>query len=150
MDDIVESDIDWDSYFLKLCDSVAVKSKDFSKKVGAIITTPSHENIMSGYNGIPKFLKDKKYRFLRPEKYNWTVHAEMNCIDIAARTGTKLEGGTLYCNYYPCKSCALHIVNVGIKKVVTYKKPDSPEYIDYGFDLSEEMFLEAKIEIVEL
>lgn len=50
-----------------------------------------------------------------------TAHAEQNAIAHAARTGTSLEGGTLYCQMTPCYVCAKMIINSGITRVVAKK-----------------------------
>jgi dCMP deaminase len=43
-----------------------------------------------------------------------TTHAEANLVSWAARTGTTLEGSTLWCTHSPCFACAKLLVNVGI------------------------------------
>ena len=47
-----------------------------------------------------------------------TIHAEQNAICQAARYGISLEGAYLYCKMEPCRTCALLIVSVGIRRVV--------------------------------
>lgn len=139
----------WHNIYMNMCDVAAEPSKDSSVKVGCIFTNDENRIVVTGYNGIPRKLEDTPERLERPAKYDWTVHAEMNCIDYAAKEGVALKGSTVYSNYYPCSECASHLVNVEIKRLVTYTKPDSPEYKNYGFDLSEAKFREAGIEIVE-
>ena len=51
-----------------------------------------------------------------------TVHAEQNAIAQAARRGIALEGSTLYCRMTPCRTCAMLIINCGIKRVVCQRK----------------------------
>lgn len=51
-----------------------------------------------------------------------TVHAEQNAICQAARLGIALDGGTLYCKMTPCHTCAMLIINCGIKRVVCERK----------------------------
>ena len=51
-----------------------------------------------------------------------TIHAEQNAICQAARYGIPLEGAVLYCSMEPCRTCALLIVSVGIRKVVARKR----------------------------
>ena len=50
-----------------------------------------------------------------------TLHAEQNAIVQAARIGTAIDGGTLFCHMTPCYTCAKMIINAGIKRVVAYK-----------------------------
>jgi len=51
-----------------------------------------------------------------------TLHAEQNAIIQAARFGIPLEGATLYCKMTPCRTCAMMIINAGIKRVVCEKR----------------------------
>jgi len=46
------------------------------------------------------------------------VHAEMEAILAAGRTGRSVRGGTLYTTTFPCHTCAKHIVGAGIKEVI--------------------------------
>lgn len=47
-------------------------------------------------------------------------HAEVNCINNAARNGVCTLGATLYlsCDILPCKNCLCEIINAGIVEVV--------------------------------
>ncbi|MBN1340212.1 MAG: cytidine/deoxycytidylate deaminase family protein, partial [Bacteroidales bacterium] len=67
-----------------------------------------------------------------------TVHAEQNAICQAARLGIALEGSTLYCRMTPCRTCAMLIINCGIKRVVCEMKYHSAAE-------SEAMFRDAGI-----
>ncbi|MDD4067851.1 MAG: cytidine/deoxycytidylate deaminase family protein, partial [Bacteroidales bacterium] len=69
-----------------------------------------------------------------------TVHAEQNAICQAARRGIALDGATLYCRMTPCRTCAMLIINCGIKRVVCEKKYHAGEE-------SEEMFKQAGIKL---
>ncbi|ESX62814.1 deoxycytidylate deaminase [Mesorhizobium sp. LSHC422A00] len=51
-------------------------------------------------------------------EYSRSIHAEMEAIVSAGRTGkTGMVGGTLYTTTFPCHNCARHIVAAGISKV---------------------------------
>ncbi|RYG58030.1 MAG: hypothetical protein EON56_00915 [Alphaproteobacteria bacterium] len=50
-------------------------------------------------------------------EYSRAIHAEMNAVLSAARSGHSPKGGTLYCTTYPCHNCARHLVNAGINRV---------------------------------
>lgn len=67
-----------------------------------------------------------------------TVHAEQNAICQAARLGIALDGGTLYCKMTPCHTCAMLIINCGIKRVVCERKYHAGEE-------SERMFRQAGV-----
>jgi dCMP deaminase len=69
-----------------------------------------------------------------------TVHAEQNAICQAARRGIALDGATLYCRMTPCRTCAMLIINCGIKRVVCERKYHA------GAE-SEELFRQAGIKL---
>jgi len=69
-----------------------------------------------------------------------TVHAEQNAICQAAKLGISLNGATLYCRMTPCRTCAMLIINSGIKRIVCEKKYHA------GAE-SEAMFAQCWIEI---
>ncbi|NWF85210.1 MAG: dCMP deaminase family protein [Bryobacteraceae bacterium] len=128
---------DWDRYFLEICRVVAVRSKDPSTKVGCVIVGPAHEIRSTGYNSLPRHIRDDKpERFERPAKYLWIEHAERNAIYNAARAGTPLEGCSLYADLMPCMDCARAIVQAGIVEVVV----DETRYQQYSGPMYSEQF----------
>ena len=70
-----------------------------------------------------------------------TLHAEQNAIIQAARFGIPLEGATLFCKMTPCRTCAMMIINAGIKRVVCEKRYHADED-------TINMFKQAGIELV--
>ena len=69
-----------------------------------------------------------------------TLHAEQNAIIQAARFGIPLEGATLYCKMTPCRTCAMMIINSGLKRVVCEKR--------YHADSDTiDMFKQAQVEL---
>jgi deoxycytidylate deaminase len=69
------------------------------------------------------------------------VHAEQNAISFAARWGVELEGAQAVVTHQPCLSCAMSIINSGIKSV-TYVHP-------YRLRDGLELLLSAGIEVRE-
>jgi len=116
---------DWDTYFISLLDPIAARSKDPNTKTGCLITGPDHEIRSTGYNSLPRGVRDDQdiwpERFGRPEKYYWFEHAERNAIYNAARVGTPLLGCTIYINWLSCMDCARGIIQSGIARVVVDK-----------------------------
>ncbi|MBI1353426.1 MAG: cytidine deaminase [Acidobacteria bacterium] len=55
-------------------------------------------------------------------EYGRAVHAEMEALLAAGRTGCSPLGGTLYTTTFPCHNCARHIVAAGVRRVV-YVEP---------------------------
>ncbi|WP_333822015.1 anti-phage dCTP deaminase [Pinisolibacter sp.] len=51
-------------------------------------------------------------------EYSRSIHAEMDALFSAARSGISPVRGTLYTTTYPCHNCARHLVTAGIRSVV--------------------------------
>jgi dCMP deaminase len=139
----------WDLYHLNGCLSyVRLKSKDPSRKNGCILTGSFNQIIMSGFNGFAIGLEDDPElvpeRYEGEAKYLNTLHAEEGAIILAARTGVKIEGASLYCSLYPCLPCAIRIVHAGIKTVITL---DGPEEKRYNFAESRQRFNEGGVAV---
>jgi len=146
-----ESRPDWDRYFLDLCEAVARRATCDRGRSGCVIV--KDKRIMTtGYVGAPAGLPhcDEAGHDLRKViDYNdnitqhcvRTLHAEQNAIIQAARFGIPLEGATLFCKMTPCRTCAMMIINAGIKRVVCEKR--------YHADADTiELFKQAGVELV--
>lgn len=135
----------WDLRFLNLAKEIATWSKDPSTKVGCVIA--NEKFIVSlGFNGFPKNMNDDKVLYYdRETKYSRTIHAELNAI---LNTKQSLIGLTIYCTLFPCSNCALHIIQSGIKRLVSPKidlEKDSL-WID-SFNKSKSFLDEAEVDI---
>lgn len=169
----------WDVKFINLACYHSTWSKDQSTKVGAVIVGNSNEILSTGYNGFPRGVNEAKTpkwyykwvgglaptmvpifqkeqeelrkRWERPMKYLYTEHAERNAIYNAARVGAKLEGSTLYMNFYPlpCADCARAVIQAGISCIIG---PDrtfpgvGTQWKEHMVE-SETMLREARVEI---
>lgn len=140
----------WDRYFLDLCEAVARRATCNRGRSGCVIV--KDKRIMTtGYVGAPAGLPhcDEAGHDMRKVFDNngvvtqhcvRTLHAEQNAIIQAARFGISLEGATLFCKMTPCRTCAMMIINAGIKRVVCDKR--------YHADADTiEMFKQACIEL---
>lgn len=141
---------DWDTYFMELANTVAMRATCDRGRSGCVIVKDK-QILVTGYVGSPTGLPHcdevghlfRKYIHEDGSITNHcvrTVHAEQNAICQAAKRGIALEGSTLYCRMTPCRTCAMLIINCGIKRVVCERK-----YHD-GKD-SEEMFKQAGIQL---
>jgi len=146
----------WHAYYLAVCRSVALRSKDPATQIGCVIVGPAHEIRSTGYNSFPRGINDRvPERQERPEKYLWIEHAERNAIYNAARAGTGLEGCTIYVELTPCMDCARAIVQAGIARVIVdgdrMRQYSSKRY-DAEFKKVKVLFREAKIrmEVISL
>ena len=107
----------WHRRFLRLAAEIAEFSKDPSTKVGCILVR-DRRIISTGYNGFPRGISDSFDRLLdRDNKYEMTVHAEINAVTTAALHGVSTEGSTAYVTFQPCSRCAAVLINAGIKEV---------------------------------
>jgi dCMP deaminase len=139
----------WDEYYLDICKVVAARSKDPNTQIGCVIAGPAHEIRSTGYNSLPRGIRDDvPERLERPTKYLWMEHAERNAIYNAARCGTPLEGCTLYVEIMPCMDCGRAIVQAGIREVIVSgarMSQYSSEYYDEHFRNVEVLFQEAGV-----
>jgi dCMP deaminase len=121
----------WDRYFLDLCEAVSKRATCNRGRSGCVIV--KDKRIMTtGYVGSPAGLPhcdeaghDMRKVFDNNDNVTQhcvrTLHAEQNAIIQAARFGIPLEGATLFCKMTPCRTCAMMIINSGIKRVVCEK-----------------------------
>ena len=135
------------STFIKIGHILAQESKCISKKVGVVIVKDDRI-ISTGYNGSPKGQLnccDKFDPLIRPdvwgrpvlgenelvphlskvgrdEHHQWSntheIHAELNAIVYAAKSGISIDGATMYCTLTPCANCAKVITQSGIKRII--------------------------------
>jgi dCMP deaminase len=132
-----------DAYYMGIARAVAARGTCSRAKMGAIVVV-GDAVAATGYNGSPRGTRhcDHADRItVRPALISatgWTeeervnegpgdmenghcsraVHAEMNVVANATRSGTSLVGGTLYVTATPCYRCAPLLVQVGITRIV--------------------------------
>ena len=112
--------LSWDEYFMGLAHLSAMRSKDPSTQVGAVIVDQEHKVVGIGYYGLPIGCSDDEFPWDREggmleTKYAFVVHAELNAILNSTRN---LHGCTLYVSLFPCNECAKAIIQSGIRKIV--------------------------------
>jgi dCMP deaminase len=110
----------WDIRFEEMAKLVASWSIDPGTHVGAVAVDAQHVVLATGWNGLPRGMLDLPERLEdRDFKMDHVVHAEMNCLLNASRSGTSLMGSTLYVYGLPiCHRCAVSVVQAGIRRVV--------------------------------
>jgi dCMP deaminase len=109
---------DWDQYFMRIAQQVATRSTCNRKHVGAVIVR-SKMILATGYNGSIRGLDhcDDVGHLMEGGHCVRTVHAEANAIVQAARSGTGLEGATIFVTASPCFNCFKLIANAGIQRI---------------------------------
>jgi dCMP deaminase len=135
----------WDQWFLGLAQYVATASKDPSSQVGCVVVGTEREVLTLGYNGLPRGVADTAERLdNRQLKYALTVHAEANAVANASRTGVSLIGGTLYCTFRLCSSCASLVIQAGVRRVVA-DDVEIPERWIESVNLGSQLLAEAGV-----
>lgn len=138
---------------LEVAKLVSTWSKDPSTKVGAVIADSKNRIVSTGYNGFPRGVEDVMERLEdRSQKYEMTVHAEVNAILSANRSlenSADLEGCTLFTYPLPpCARCATTIIQSGITNVVSLLKVQlsqmNPKWRESN-ELATKMFTEANL-----
>ena len=147
---LIPSRPSWDEYFMELADVAAHRATCDRGRSGCVIVK-DRQLLVTGYVGSPSGLPhcDEVGHLFRKSidaeghittHCVRTVHAEQNAICQAARRGIALDGATLYCRMTPCRTCAMLIINCGIKRVVCERKYHA------GAE-SEELFRQAGVQI---
>lgn len=139
--------ISWEEYWIRQTDLMAERSKDPITRVAAMAVGMENRQLAGGYNGFPKGVIENDERWERPTKYQFVVHAEINMIANAVRTGVKLAGSTMYITIPPCAECAKAVIQSGIVKVVYKNLPSQGSSLDYEHTTT--MFKEAGVELVQ-
>lgn len=118
-----------DKTFINIAKEVGTLSHCTRSKVGAVLVKDG--NLISfGYNGTPAGMDNccEENNVTKDE----VVHAEMNAILKAAKSGNAVEGSTLYLTLSPCKECSKLILQSGVKKVVylnTYRNLEGIQFL---------------------
>ena len=140
----------WDMYFMEIANTVSKRATCDRGRSGCVIVRDK-QILVSGYVGSPNGMPhcDEVGHQLKQIIHEdgsmtthctRTVHAEQNAICQAAKLGIALNGATLYCRMTPCRTCAMLIINCGIKRVVCEKKY-------HAGNESEEMFKICNVQI---
>jgi dCMP deaminase len=138
----------WDEYFMEVCLAIAKRATCDRGRSGCVIAR-DNQILATGYVGSPAGLPhcDQAGHQMKKMLHEdgsisqhcvRTVHAEQNAICQAAKSGVSISGATLYCRMTPCRTCAMMIINCGIKRVVC-------ERVYHSGKESEEMFATAGV-----
>jgi len=111
-----------------------------------VAVDPNRRILETGYNGIPRGVKDLPERMERPAKYLWTSHAEENLVAHAARD--RLLGSTVHVTHLCCARCARSLINAGVAHVVCGDGTTSMPKEE--FEAARTMFEEAGVTLTEV
>lgn len=117
-----------DTVFINIAKETSTLSHCVRSKVGAVLVRDG--NIISfGYNGTPSGMDNHCEE--NGITLNHVIHAEVNAVLKAAKTGNSVDGSTLYLTLSPCLDCSKVILQSGIKRVVYLNEYRNPEGIDF-------------------
>jgi dCMP deaminase len=121
-----------DLYIMNLCFNVSMKSLDPDTKHGCVVIDREGGILTTGYNGPPRGCVDLNVPLTRPDKYDWMLHSEANCIFTAARNGIPLRGSHFYITGIPCFHCLTFMIQVGASRI-TYGPLNSWMHKEEGY-----------------
>jgi dCMP deaminase len=102
----------------------------------------------SGYNGSSRDLdhcEDNNHLMKDGDTHcKNVIHAEINCIAMAARQGISIDDCSIYVTHFPCWECFKVLINCGIKEVYYLNDYKNSEHVN---DAAKK--LDIKIEKVE-
>lgn len=124
----------WDEYFMEIANTVSKRATCDRGRSGCVIARDK-QILVTGYVGSPtnfphcddvghqmkKLIHEDEDGKVTTHCMR-TVHAEQNAICQAAKLGISIKEATLYCRMTPCRTCAMLIINCGLKRVVCEKK----------------------------
>ena len=140
----------WDDYFLDIVRAVSTRGT-CDRGHSACVFVKDKQILVTGYAGSPigfphcdEVGHDLRKSFNEDGSVSVhcvrTVHAEQNALCQAARRGIALEGATVYVNMSPCRTCAMLLINSGVKRVYAEAKYHTGKE-------TEEMFKKANIKL---
>ncbi|KAJ8598471.1 hypothetical protein CTAYLR_010111 [Chrysophaeum taylorii] len=106
--------LSWHDYFASMAILASARSPCERLHVGCVIVRENRVLSM-GYNGF--FAGAPHTSIMAHGHEQATVHAEVNAISHAARTGVGLVGAVAYVTHYPCVNCFKALVSAGIRHI---------------------------------
>eukprot|EP00928_Gymnodinium_smaydae_P034000 TRINITY_DN24199_c0_g2_i3.p1 TRINITY_DN24199_c0_g2~~TRINITY_DN24199_c0_g2_i3.p1 ORF type:complete len:271 (-),score=72.48 TRINITY_DN24199_c0_g2_i3:152-964(-) len=139
----------WDDYFMSVAFLTAMRSKDPSTQVGAVIVNDLNRIIGVGYNGFPSNAPKAAFPWAKASedgqlatKYPYVCHAELNAV--LNKNAESCRGCKLYCTLFPCNECAKVIIQSGIKQVIFASEKNKSQA---GCQASRELFRLCGVEM---
>lgn len=131
---------------MKIAQVVAERSTCLRAKVGAV-AVKDKRIVATGYNGAPAGMPHctqsgcQVYTTYDPdgvkeENCYRTIHAEINAIAQAARSGVSIAGADFYITHSPCIHCLKVLLNTGVKTIY-YVRPYKLEKAGYFLKYSQ-------------
>jgi len=119
---------DWNHYFLSIAQETAKRSPDAQTQCGCVFVK-NNRILGTGYNGYAAGINDTYISNVRPEKYPWMIHAEINCI----LNSKKKKNIIAYITGLPCFPCLNTMYAFGVRSIycgpqASVMRDDDKEY----------------------
>ncbi len=109
---------DWNNYFLSIAFIVSARSRDQETKHGAVIVDKNNLILGTGYNSFIKGVNDASLPSLRPNKYPYIIHSELNAIlNCKVMPRDVRGGGKAYVTGKCCNHCLQSLIQAGVNHV---------------------------------
>ena len=109
---------DWDNYFLSLAFVVSARSRDQETKHGTIIVDRNNLILGTGYNSFIKGMNDASLPKIRPNKYPYMIHSELNAIlNCKVLPREVIGGGKVYVTGRCCNHCLQSLIQSGVNEI---------------------------------
>lgn len=100
--------------FLEIARIVAKRSPDSQTQHGCVLVK-NNRVIATGYNGWNAGSNDDIIPDVRPHKYKFVIHAELNALLNAAKEGVSVDGAVAYITGPSCPECSKALIQCNIK-----------------------------------
>lgn len=108
----------WDEYFMKIAIDISTRSPDAQTKHGCVIIDGNKHILGTGYNAPAKGIDITKIPNVRPLKYPFFIHSEVNALLNMSVSPHSTGGIIVYVTGTPCISCLSCLINSNAKEIV--------------------------------
>lgn len=108
----------WDEYFMKIAIDISTRSPDAQTKHGCVIIDDNKHILGTGYNAPAKGIDITKIPNVRPLKYPFFIHSEVNALLNMSVSPHSTGRIIVYVTGTPCISCLSCLINSNTKEIV--------------------------------
>jgi len=109
---------DWDNYFLSLAFVISSRSRDQETKHGTVIVDRNNLILGTGYNSFIKGMNDASLPIMRPNKYPYMIHSELNAVLNCKVLPREVNGGgKAYVTGRCCNHCLQSLIQSGVNEI---------------------------------
>lgn len=141
--DKISLDIDrpsWPQFYMTQAIEISKRSPDAQTKHGCVFTDMEYHPLSQGYNAPGKGLPHSLIPNLRPEKYPWFIHSEINAIiNSSVPLWSVPLGIKAFITGIPCLPCLNAMINCNLRELYYFD--------DYGWSKDNETRLDFQFAI---